>query len=356
MNFREIASALLNSITRERGWRSYMIWFFSTLFALIASSVIIIFIANPYRNIPFAPWKNSPIMDIEQRFHYPALARSPHYNSSVFGTSTGRLLRPAKLNDVLTGAWAQMSMNNATAYEQYRLAKLFMLHHPQALHILHTVDGTWCGIGETYQKFTRRRWPEWMFDENPWNDLPKLLDSKTIEIAVRAFGYILGKNKVRLGNDGYSDFTPENTHYDLGKVLKNLYGEQGKRDPKSDNLLYSEGQLAAFKFPTHRLLEELYVNKNANTKLTLAFMPYHYFIQGAEKGKIYQVRTECKNRLVEMFRMVENVDVVDFMFHSPITKNDLNYWDSLHYKREVADLIVRELAENSQTENMRVLK
>ena len=54
--------------------------------------------------------------------------------------------------------------------------------------------------------------------------------------------------------------------------------------------------------------------------------------------------------------MVENVDVVDFMFHSPLTKNDLNYWDSLHYKREVADLIVRELAENSQTENMRVLK
>ena len=39
-----------------------------------------------------------------------------------------------------------------------------------------------------------------------------------------------------------------------------------------------------------------------------------------------------------------NMLVVDFMLPSPITDDDDNYWDALHYRVGIADRIVHDLA------------
>lgn len=290
------------------------------------------------------------MMDTNQRFQYPALARNRNYDSAVFGTSTGRLLRPEKLESLFGEPFAQMSMNSATAYEQSRMATLFLRHHPDAKHVIMTIDSVWCVTGDTFQKFSGRRWPEWMFDENPWNDLPKLMDGKTVELAGRSFAYHLGLDESRYDANGYRDFTPGTVeNYDPAKALSNIYGSTGKRDPASEDNLYTVTELSNLMFPTHALMGNVVAAASSDTRIVLAFMPYHFFYQGAEASRKFQLHKECKQRMAAAFSGRSNVSIVDFMFHSPLTTDDSNYWDQLHYRTEIADLIVDEMAKGLES-------
>ena len=56
-----------------------------------------------------------------------------------------------------------------------------------------------------------------------------------------------------------------------------------------------------------------------------------------------------------MAKKRQNTEVLDFMFHSPITKNDENFWDPLHFRREVAETMVKEMSDRKTTKNMHVL-
>lgn len=329
----------------EAGWRAYVNWLLGGLLGGLCTCFVAIVLANPYRNLPISSWNDSPMMDTNQRFQYPALARNRNYDSAVFGTSTGRLLRPEKLESLFGGSFAQMSMNSAAAYEQSRMAALFLRHHPDAKYIIMTIDSVWCITGDTFPKTAGRRWPEWMFDENPWNDLPKLMDGKTVELVGRSIAYHLGLDESRYDDNGYRDFTPGTVgNYDSAKALNNIYGASGKREPASEADLYTATELFDLMFPTHALMGNVVEAADLDTRIVLAFMPYHFFYQGAEDSRKFQLHRECKKRMAAGFAGQPNVSIVDFMFHSPLTKEDGNYWDQLHYRTEIADHIVDEMA------------
>src|SRR5687768_17031237 len=96
--------------------------FTRTLVGTLAGLLIVLYafiaLIDPYDNVPFSPPIERPIMDINQRFMYPAVARSQRFDSAVIGTSTSRLLNPEKLDAVLGGRFANLAMNSATAWEQ----------------------------------------------------------------------------------------------------------------------------------------------------------------------------------------------------------------------------------------------
>ncbi|MCC7282510.1 MAG: hypothetical protein IT556_09020, partial [Acetobacteraceae bacterium] len=54
------------------------------------------------------------------------LARSARFDSAILGTSTSRMLRPAVLDPLFGARFANLSMNDATAWEQYRLGLVFL--------------------------------------------------------------------------------------------------------------------------------------------------------------------------------------------------------------------------------------
>ena len=66
------------------------------------------------------------------RFSFPALARSAKFDSAVFGTSTSRLLRPVMLDPEFGARFANLAMNDATAYEQARILRRVRAAHPPA--------------------------------------------------------------------------------------------------------------------------------------------------------------------------------------------------------------------------------
>ena len=132
--------------------------FFRRVVACAAALAVTIYafvaVLDPFDTLTLSPpFYRSPITT-NARYSFPALARNARFDSVILGTSTSRLLRPAELDPLFGARFANLSMNSATAYEQWRLGMLFARHHPDARVALIGLDIVWCETSEQTNKYT----------------------------------------------------------------------------------------------------------------------------------------------------------------------------------------------------------
>ncbi|MFT4563509.1 MAG: hypothetical protein ACI9BW_003265 [Gammaproteobacteria bacterium] len=319
--------------------RSFILSILLIFAFLVLAVYALIVLVDPYSNIAFSlPLDRAPI-STNQRFAYPTIARDQRYDSAVIGSSTMRLLNPDRLDRMLDANFANLAMNSATAYEQMRMHALFSLHHPQTKYLIIGIDDSWCKREQHYEKFTFREFPEWMFDENPWNDLLYMFNDKALENTVRLLELIGDQREPKYEKNGYRDFTGGFGIYDPTAIEKRFY-------PKGRTSARGPGQLAPsnlrpdWRFATHSLLASMLALEATSPKHTaLVFAPMHAAYLARAEG-LYR---ECKDRIVKLGR-THGVRIIDFMIESDITKLDDNYWDPLHYRSAVAEIIEADIA------------
>ncbi len=298
-----------------------------------------ILLVDPYHTVWFSPDLARAPVTTNQRFSFPALARSQRFDSAVVGTSTTRLLRPAALDAALGGVFVNLSMNSGTAYEQSRILEVFARHHPAARTVVIGIDVVWCAVEDRFARFTYRPFPPWMYDTDPANDLAHLFNLTALEEAGRQLAYLTGLRPLKYGLDGYTDFLPPAHEYDLARATGHIYGALGPRlkpavEPPAAP---TAAERAAWTYATHDLLAKMLGALPEATLKVLLITPYHLFSQPAEGSTQAAQWAECKRRLAALAGGLENAHVLDFMIESEITGRDENYWDTLHYSVEVAD-------------------
>jgi len=325
-------------------WSGYVKTLAATALGLVGVLLLFVLVMDPYRNVPFSPPMDRPLMDDNQRFLFPGVVRSGGFDSAVFGTSTGRLLKPERLNRLMGGRFANLSMNSAMPWEQYQIADLFLRTVPVPRTVIFTLDHVWCWADADTRRTTFRPFPPWMYDDDPWNDLAYLLNGKTLEIAWRLAEYHMGLRKPRLGADGYERFVPPDEQWDRAKVEAKIY--DGPKRPivlQAPPYVPSEAERRDWRFPALAWLEDLLRRMPAETRPVLAFMPVHVAAQ-PPAGTVHDARERaCKDRIARLGAEA-GAWVVDFRIASRVTADDANYWDSLHYRVGIADWLEDTLA------------
>ena len=120
----------------EALWRAFTRRCVAVALSLLLACFAFVALVDPHDHLPLSlPFERAPI-NTNQRFSYPALARSERFDSAIVGTSTARLLRPSALDRLLDARFVNLSMNSATAYEQWRILELFLRHHPHPDRLL----------------------------------------------------------------------------------------------------------------------------------------------------------------------------------------------------------------------------
>ena len=320
-------------------WRTFLKSLLSSSLLLGLAIYLFILVLDPYQNVPFSPSLERAPIDTNQRFSYPALARDDRFDSAIFGTSTLRMMDPEHLNPLLGARFANLSMNGSTAYEETEIFKLFNRHHPRSRYLIFGIDVSWCELKDEIPRFTFRLFPQWMYDEDPWNDLAYLFNDKALENAVRMLEFQLGAREAKYQTNGYRDFLPGHGQYDLVKVRSDIYGSanyQLPADYRVPDLSPTNGR-PFWRFGTHALMSEILAAAPAAAQKVLLFVPYHHHML----SKIAPTYAECKGRLVEIAAPYPNTHLIDFMIPSTITMDDGNYWDVLHHTREMADELER---------------
>jgi hypothetical protein len=306
--------------------------------ALLFSAILLL---DPYGVSPLRLPLPRAIMDINQRYMYPQIARSGDFDSVVIGTSTSRLLDPKALDAAFGGRFANLAMNAGTAWEQSELAKLYLRHNPRPRTLILGVDQVWCVEGASIERITFRGFPEWMYDEKPLNDVPEMFNLKTLEIAGRMAAHRFGLMPERIRFDGYEVFTPPETTYDIARAQWHIWRDRPERriTPQTPAQTLTVAQSEALAFPALGWLEGLLGALPAGSRRMLVFMPIHVAAQPVPGSRHDAVVAACKAR-IDTIALRHGARVVDFAIDSPITREDSNYWDNLHYRLPIAGKIV----------------
>ncbi len=309
--------------------------------AAAAGLYLFVLLVDPYDIIPFSMPIDRRIVSISDRFMYPQIARSRRFDSLVIGTSTSRLLDPEELDRLFNVRFANLAMSSATAWEQRAMLDLFIRASGPPKALIVGLDGQWCDVDADRNRITSRGFPDWLYGDRPWQGFRYLFNYGTIEIALRLVGYHLGLYPERIRYDGYEVFVPPEAEYDPVRAHRSIWQHASLAPPAAVQPL-SPAERSRLSFPALAWLDEGLARLPASRKI-LAYMPVHVAMQPAPGTGAADIEAECKLRIAAIGRK-HGAIIVDWRIPSPITRNDTNYWDGLHYRVPIATRIAGELA------------
>lgn len=317
-------------------WRAFSAAFGAVAVALLVLLYGFVIALDPFGRRVGPDYPPTPLMDVNQRYMYPQLARSGLFDSAIFGTSTARLLDPRELGAALGGRFANLAVNAGTPWEQTELARLFLRHVKAPRTLVFALDRAWCDPWADFPmlRLTFRSFPPWLYDENALNDYPELLSSKSLEIAGRVALNRLGLMPPRIRQDGYEVFTPPEETYDLARAREHLRMESGpalvgiQTDPPT--------------FPAIGWLAEVIRAAPPQTRIALLFPPLHASALPT-RGAATAQDEACKAAAIRTLAGRDAV-ALDYRQASTLTEQDANFWDKLHYRLPIASRIASAIA------------
>jgi hypothetical protein len=303
-------------------------------------------LVDPYGANPLRIRFERPLMDINQRFMYPQVLRSGEFDSAVFGTSAVRLLKPSDLEASFGGHFANFGINAATPSEQSKAVSLYLSHTPHLRMLVWGIDELWCAANPEARdaRVPERAFPPWLYDGSGFAMIPHLFNLRTTEISARLVLNRLGLMKERLPRNGYEVFTPPEESYDLARARQHIRSGFREGEEAMSTHFGSADDLADRSFPALHSLDQALAALPEGAQLIAVFPPPHIAFQPAPGSAAAMRDTMCKERVAAIVAAHKGV-TVDFRFASPITREDENYWDPLHYRVPIAKRIVEALAE-----------
>jgi hypothetical protein len=287
-------------------------------------------------------------MDLNQRFMYPQIVRSGRYDSAVFGTSTMRLLDPAKLDGLFGGRFANLGLNAGTPWEQMQLADLFLRHVPRPKTLVFGLDTTWCeaDADSPAKRLTFRAFPPWLYDEDPLNDFSEIFNLKSLEIASRVAMYRLALMPERIRGDGFEVFTPPEALYDAARARQHIWNGEARLIEVQPALPQPDASGGGF--PALAWLDALLARVPRGSEVVLVLPPIHVAVQ-ARPGSRAAARDEACKQAIAVIGARRGAATLDFRIASAVTREDTNYWDPLHYRLPVAEAFGAEIARAART-------
>ncbi|MFI5014656.1 MAG: hypothetical protein ACHQAY_20160 [Hyphomicrobiales bacterium] len=320
--------------------------------ALAFAAFLFNILVDPYGANPLRIRFERPLMDINQRFMYPQVLRSGEFDSAVFGTSTVRLLKPSDLEAEFGGRFANFGINAATPFEQSEAVSLYLSHMPALRLLVWGIDPSWCerDAGDSAKLLTERAFPAWLYRGSGWGVIPHLFNLRTLEIAGRVVANRLRLLKPRLPRDGYDVFTPPEASYDLSRARQHIWGGEPRPIVASEPAFQaSEAERAAWSYPALDRLAATLANLPEGARLLALFPPVHLAFQPAPGSFEAASEAECKRRVAVIVASRKGL-TVDLRFASPITREDMNYWDPLHYRLPIAKRVAEALGRAAEGE------
>ncbi len=340
--------AIVNSSisSSDPGWGRFFRIILIAFAALFIAGYSFILIVDPYGSLPISfDLDRGPVTD-EQRFFHPLLARKGDFDSAVIGSSSARMLNPDELNPIFESRFVNLAMNNASVFEQEEIYEVFIRNHPSPKTVIFGIDHVYYKE-KHYVKHIgivkAQHFPEWMYDEDPWNDLPPY-NLRTLRHAWKQFKRLTGLETFKYRLDGYDDYSPDRYDIDLARRL--IYGSTTPKEKKPlvPAVVLSGEEIKALHYPALRHLRRMLERLPEDTLKIVLIMPYHYYHQAAPGSREFIRCEEFKKRLAETVCRYRNTHLLDFMIESPLTTRDENYLDGLHYTAAAATLIARSIA------------
>lgn len=321
-------------------WPKFLKHFVLTALTGLLASAAAVALIDPLAISPLRILSDEVLPQTNRRYLVPAIVRSHRYDSYVVGTSTIHSLDPKRLEAVLAGRFANLSLFASTPYEQTRVVQLITREGPPAHTIVWGLDLTWCNASPPSHTSGLSEFPDWLYDEDGWNDFANALNWGTLDLARRKLEQLLRPKGERLRADGYANMLPPDDTYDLGKAQGKLYGAAPRRKlvaiaaPRQGASSQAGAQL-----PGVLILQGALAQIAHSVQLIFVLMPVHAILLPAPGSHEVKLKDDCKAAIAALAER-HGAWLLDAMWHSTWTVDDRNFWDSWHFREHLAQALV----------------
>jgi len=319
-------------------WSRFLRRLLGTAVGLCAAVYAFVVLVDPWGVLPLSIPAERPPISTNARYAFPGLARAPHFDSAIVGSSTARVFVPDVLNAALGTRFVNLAMNAASPYEQTRILEVFLRNHPGAAVVIQGIDLVWCTPGEP-QRYSPRPFPEPFYDASPWPAYREMLSVYALNEAVAQFAVLTGIRRPRYGRDGYTRYLPQESLYDPARALAQL------RPVTWDSTDQAGPPASPIRFQGVEFMRASLAAMPGNTRAVLAFMPLHLGTQPAPSSPGGVILADCKRQMAAVARGRPNTILLDFMRPSAITREVTHYWDEKHFRDAIRDRITAILVE-----------
>jgi hypothetical protein len=261
--------------------------------------------------------------------------RDPAFNAAIIGNSHIQLLSPERL-DALTGlSFVQLSIIATGPKEQFPVLDWFLRHHPQPRALVIGADRLWCE--PELASWDKAPFPFWLYSGSLPEYARGLLRRQVLEEIPERVRYLLSKRPTRARPDGYWDY--EAPHVAAGYMTDPALRAALER--RSDDYVRNP----TGRFPAAERLREVVAGLPSATAVVLVFPPTYRSLLPTPGSAGDADNRACKAALAAALAGRPNAAVLDWRRDRPELHDPGLFFDWTHYRRPLAELVERDVAE-----------
>jgi hypothetical protein len=325
--------SLSTSSSDSQAWGRWLAMFvcMSALGAGVIFALVVL--VDPYDSGRFGFIGIEGIRDESPRTANASRGRDPQFSAAVFGNSTGQLLKPTELSQATGMRFVQLTVPGTGPREQIALLRWFVGHHARADALVIVTDPVWCTDDPALPIFNP--FPFWLYSDSPIEYLGRLFSSRALGRWVRRVQLGLGL-RTPSAPDGYWNYE--------------LLGHGEFRPAPPPNEPADTAVVGETQFPAIEQLAGFIANVS-NVPVVLVMPPMIASNIPRTETREGARLAACKAALARLVAGRPNSNFLDFRVDDPVTRDQKNFLDPIHYRAPVARLMEQRIAESLRVGN-----
>jgi hypothetical protein len=248
-------------------------------------------------------------------------ARDPHFDSAIFGDSTGQLLDPARLSEATGARFVQLVAPGAYPRSHLAILDFFLRHHRRVGALVIVIDDLWCT-----RKLSRRppnSFPFWLYSGNTLEYAVRLFSWSAIDRLVQRIAIGLGERE-RMNPDGfwsYEEVWPPGGKQPAIAPLKEPPPFAGK---------------VSDAFPVAALLGDAIRKLPVDVPVVLLMPPTFYTIVPRPGSFAAAEHAACATAFKRIVASRPRSNFIDYRLDNVLTRDPANFADLFHYRARIA--------------------
>lgn len=318
---------------KEKKWNIVVL---GGTFGILLMVALVTLVIDPYLHYhePLAKLEY-PLKD--ERYINDGIARNYEYEAMITGTSMAQNFKASQMEELWQVATIKTAYSGATFHELNESIGRALFYNPNLKYVLCSLDGSrinYDAYTDSYDGY-----PEYLYDENPFNDVNYLLNKEVVPKTIAVLNYTRAGNQTT-SMDAYGSWSQ--------------YKVFGKEAVEA-TVVPKQAAAESVSFTTE---DEARVRENIGEnylktaleypQVTFYFYlpPYStYYWEDLIKTGQLEAQLMAEELAVELLTEAPNVHVYGFADRLEITKNLDNYMDILHYgdwiNEEIMEMIYR---------------
>lgn len=303
----------------------------ATYACLVAAGTFVAWV-DPFQQYHLASHYPPRFYYLHHRYINPGLAKNQVYDTVVSGSSIMENTRNDFVGRVCGGSAVNLSMPAMSAAEQ-RLMLETALARRRLRRIIAVLDFNEFAGGVDERQDVAGPLPRYLYDRNPFNDLPYLL---SWDVLLKSWRIVTGEGPERFTSDPNAPwFWGDVKRFGREEVLRGLdLTHLNARYRQPERTL--DGMRASFQ---HNLLPLL--REHPETEFDLVWPPYSIlvWVDFAQRNQL-QVTLDFKRYVFEATRGLANVRITDLQAERALTHDLDRYTDLYHFEPGINEWLV----------------